>query len=151
MSESPGCRPNYQNDAEVREVVTRFENFSYLPEDFHHGQHLTVITCYIVRFGPAAALDKMREALLNFTGHYNKTAYHESITRFWVSTVNSHMQQSGRDGNLAALANEVIEQFGNKDLIYEYYSRDRIISPEAKAGWVEPDLKPLPQPSSTGV
>ncbi|MGB2886811.1 MAG: hypothetical protein WBC04_03870 [Candidatus Acidiferrales bacterium] len=141
--------PCYHSDEEIREVARRFEDCSYRPEEFHHAQHLTVIVWYLAQLGPEAALKKIREALLKFTKHYGKTAYHESITCFWVSTVNNHLRQTNRDGNLAAVANEVIERLGNKDLIYEHYSRDRIMSPEAKAEWVEPDLKPLSRGAPT--
>jgi hypothetical protein len=28
-------------------------------------------------------------------------------------------------------------------MLFEYYSRDRLFSIEARAGWAEPDLRPL--------
>ena len=35
------------------------------------------------------------------------------------------------------------EQLSDKNLAFEYYSRERIDSQEAKEKWIEPDLKPL--------
>jgi len=31
----------------------------------------------------------------------------------------------------------------DKALPFSYYTRDRLFSPEARADWAEPDLKPL--------
>jgi len=40
------------------------------------------------------------------------------------------------------LANQVVEKY-DKNLILDYYSPELLASPEAKANWREPDLKPL--------
>lgn len=37
----------------------------------------------------------------------------------------------------------------SKVLLRLFYSRSRIMSPEARAAWVEPDLAPLPTPPSS--
>ena len=40
----------------------------------------------------------------------------------------------------------LVDEFGSRrDLFREYYSFDVVKSREARAGWVEPDLKALPQ------
>jgi hypothetical protein len=33
------------------------------------------------------------------------------------------------------------DHLANKDLIYEYYSRERLDSPKAKQGWIPSDLR----------
>jgi hypothetical protein len=35
----------------------------------------------------------------------------------------------------------VVERYSDKNLIYEFYTRERIASAEAKAAWIEPDVK----------
>ncbi|HXP71266.1 MAG TPA: hypothetical protein VOA88_18450 [Candidatus Dormibacteraeota bacterium] len=44
-------------------------------------------------------------------------------------------------GGLVPLVNSVVERCSDKNLIYESYSRERIASAEAKAKWIEPDVK----------
>jgi hypothetical protein len=44
---------------------------------------------------------------------------------------------------LTALANEVVRRFASKEILFDYYSRERVMSPEAKAAWIERDLRPL--------
>jgi hypothetical protein len=33
---------------------------------------------------------------------------------------------------------------GERDALLRYYSRDTLMSPRARAEWVEPDVQPLP-------
>jgi hypothetical protein len=40
--------------------------------------------------------------------------------------------------------NNLAARYANKDLPLEYYSRDHLMSWEARIDWVEPDIKPLP-------
>ena len=35
-----------------------------------------------------------------------------------------------------------------RDLLFDSYSRERLMSTAARAGWVEPDLAPLPAPAT---
>jgi hypothetical protein len=41
------------------------------------------------------------------------------------------------------LANSLIQNYGNPRLTLEYYSKDLLMSQEARRSWVEPDLKSL--------
>jgi hypothetical protein len=41
------------------------------------------------------------------------------------------------------MADALIAEYGDKNLPFRYWSRERLMSPEARAGWVEPDLEPL--------
>ncbi|OKH40118.1 hypothetical protein NIES2119_04120 [[Phormidium ambiguum] IAM M-71] len=41
------------------------------------------------------------------------------------------------------LANKLIQNYANKNLPFEYYSHDLLMSWEARTNWVKPDLKQL--------
>jgi hypothetical protein len=75
---------------------------------------------------------------------YGKTGYHETITLFWLRIV-SNFAAEQKEESLAATANALIDKYDDKDFIRQYYSEDLLASAKAKAEWVEPDLKPLPQ------
>jgi hypothetical protein len=55
-----------------------------------------------------------------------------------------HCRAEVRRDGLVTAVNNVVEQLGNKDLIYDYFSRACLDSTEAKAAWMEPNLKRLP-------
>jgi hypothetical protein len=84
----------------------------------------------------------MRAGLRRFIAHHGKNGYHVTITEFWLNTVRN-LVAGLRDGQetLVPLVNSVIASCSEKNLIYEFYSRERIASPAAKAARIEPDIK----------
>lgn len=134
---------HYQDNAEIADVVRKFEACEYPKENFTHPLHLTVAAWYVFHHPSEEALDAMRAALQRFAGHHGVTAYNETITRFWIALVEQVRNQGAEDQALTALANEVVKRFASKEILFDYYSRERVMSPEAKAAWIEPDLRPL--------
>ena len=67
-----------------------------------------------------------------------------TITEFWLKRVEKLVAGlRERQEGLVPLVNSVIERYTDKNLVYEFYSRARIASPEAKARWIEPDIKSI--------
>ncbi len=133
--------PHYRTEAEIEDVVRRFENCSYTPEEFVHARHLTVAAWYFATMEFKAAREKMRAGLRQFIAHHGKNGYHVTITEFWLARVEKLVgEQHDAEKGLVPLVNSVVERCSDKNLIYEYYSRERIASAEAKAAWIEPDI-----------
>ena len=133
----------YRTDQDVREVAERFESCSYALHEFTHARHITVAVLYLYDFGLEAAMTKMRESLHRFSAHHGKMGYNETITRFWLVLVRHYLQASRQQKSLAVLANEAVERFADKNLLFRHYTRQRALVDEAKRDWVEPDLLPL--------
>ena len=69
--------------------------------------------------------------------------YHETITQVFVRGV--RLSLSGSEGPLAERVNTLLlSPQGRRDWPLGFYSRERLFSVEARLGWVEPDLRPLP-------
>jgi len=136
--------PRYESEAEIEEMVRRLEACECSPADFGHGQHLAVAAWYILKFGPSAATEKMRESLLRYTTFLGRHRYHETITVFWLRAVELHVREMRDASNSVEIVNEVVAALGDKNLISRHYSAEKIASAEAKANWTEPDLAPLP-------
>ena len=141
----------YRSDAEVEEVVRKFESCELPPADFNHREHLLVALCYLLRMGDADALSH-REALARLRagiGRYvaahgvNPSLYHETITVFWLRRVRAFVGRADAARGLAELTNALAAECGGSRLVFDYYSKELIDSDEARRGWVEPDLKPL--------
>jgi hypothetical protein len=142
----------YTSDAEIAEVVQRFEACTFGGAEFTHARHLTVLVGYLSRGSEQDALSAMREGLLRFSAHHNvPTLYHETITAFWVCVVDRFLRSRRPTAPLHVLANEVVRLYGDKNLVFNYYTRDRLFSPEGRAGWLEPDLRPLDVPSAVNT
>ena len=133
----------YASGEEVREVLRRFDACEFAADAFRHRHHLDVALVYVLRLPEPEALALMRGSLLRFlSGHgLGESVYHETITAFWVRRVAAFVASSPRGLALHQLANELARACADPRLIFDYYSRELIDSPEARAGRVEPDLK----------
>ena len=135
----------YRSEEEVEEVVKRFEGCLLSPDEFNHRPHLMVALAYLIKFPEEEALARMRRSILRFIKHHEipPDVYHETMTVFWVRRVRSFVERAGAGRTLVEMANGLAKECGDPRLVYEYFSKGLIDSGEARARWVEPDLKPL--------
>jgi len=128
-------------DAEILTLVDRLERCLLGKEEFHHRDHLAVAVVYLYSADIKAAMDRMRASLKRFAAHHGVTGlYHETLTRFWLKQVKKILDRSEC---LSESVRRVREQLNDKSLVFNYYSRKRIDSKEARETWRKPDLKEL--------
>ena len=139
----------FQSAAEVLALVRDFK-FCTLPrEQWTHHAHLTVALWHVLRYPHQTAVRLVREGIKRYNeAHGIRTTktggYHETITLFWMRVVRDYVRGvPTRRLTLAQLANGLVDRCP-KDLPFAYYTRERLTSWDARTGWVEPDLKPLP-------
>ena len=133
----------YKDASEIQAVVSGFETCSYKKEEFSHARHLTIAAYYLSYLPGDEAHRRMRESLLRFTAYHGVSRYHETITRFWMKLTDDFLRRQPKDTPFHEQVNSLVERFGSKNLVYDYYSRERLNSEEARHGWLEPDLQPL--------
>jgi hypothetical protein len=138
----------YGTSAEVLRLVREFEACTLPRAEWTHRAHLTVGLCYLLRHDEAAATRLIRDGIKR----YNRAmgvettptgGYHETITLFYVRVIGKFLARARRDCTLAALANALVLECGDRELPLAHYSRERLMSREARRRWVEPDLKAL--------
>jgi len=128
-------------DAEILTLVDRLERCLLGKEEFHHRDHLAVAVVYLYSVDIKAAMDRMRASLKRFAAHHDVTGlYHETLTRFWLQQVEKSLDRSEC---LKQSVSKVRESLNDKNLAFEYYSRERIESKAARETWLKPDLKEL--------
>jgi hypothetical protein len=126
-------------DAEILTLVDRLERCLLGNEEFHHRDHLAVAVVYLYSTDIETAMDRMRSNLKRFAAHHSVAGlYHETLTRFWLQQVEKYLDRSDC---LSQSVRKVREQFNDKNLVFEFYSRERIESKEARETWLKPDLK----------
>jgi hypothetical protein len=123
-------------DAEILTLVQKLEQCRLAPSDFHHRDHLAVSVAYLYAADLEGALDRMRGSLLRFISHHGRKGYHETITRFWMQEVEKRLD---RGLCLRESVRRIQARLNDKNLVYQYYSKETLNSPEAKERWVEPD------------
>ena len=140
---------HYKTDDEIRALVSAFEACSFHPSEFRHYQHLTVALWYVWHLSPDEAIAEMTKGIRRLAETYGKMGYHETITLFWLRIVANFVAEHRGKTSLTAIANALIDRCNDKDLIDQFYSAELLATDKAKAGWVEPDLKALPQVNPT--
>lgn len=111
--------------------------------EWTHAGHLAACVGLVRRLGATAALDTCRRAIPRLNEAHgvvndDGSGYHETITVFYVAAVAAALARG--------LAADDVEDELGRDAPLMYWSRDRLLSVEARRGWVEPDRAPLPFP-----
>jgi hypothetical protein len=144
---SPTDRP-FTSPEQVASLVARFADATLPQAEWTHRAHLTVALWYAAHHPPAEALDLVRAGILRLNAVHGvpttpTRGYHETITRFYLRLVAHHLEQAPT-GAWDVRANRLVDALGSRDLPLRHYSEARLKSAEARAGWLEPDLRPLP-------
>ncbi len=72
--------------------------------------------------------------------------YHETITQVFIRTLRSALARREGEALFERVNAILLAPEGRRDWPLRFYSRERLFSVEARLGWVEPDLEPLPLP-----
>jgi hypothetical protein len=133
----------FTSESEVKAVVTGFETCQTDKTAFPHMDHLTVAAYYLQTSDVPAAIDRMRDALFRFIDHHGveRSKYHETITCFWVEMVARELSAMTDGMTLVEQCNRVIESLSDKEHAFIYYSPELLSSDQARATFVNPDLK----------
>jgi hypothetical protein len=138
----------FRTTEEILALVRRFEDCTLPREEWTHAAHLTVALWHLLQFDWPEAVTRVRARIKRYNAaHGIRTTptggYHETLTLFWLRTVRAFLEAERNEArSLVRLANELVAS-ADKSLPLAHYTRERLFSPEARAHWVEPDLKPL--------
>lgn len=134
----------------VDELVAAFEACT-MPMALwqHHKTHLLVSMAYLLRQPEDQAVERIREGIQRYNASQGQVqtrerGYHETITRFWIHMIRHFLASADRRRPVDELGEALAEALGDQRLAMRYYSRDLLMSWEARLAWHEPDLEPLP-------
>ena len=78
------------------------------------------------------------------TPNNDQDGYHETITRFYIQAIAAYLARLPSGLPLAEIvAGFLASSFAARGFPLRYWSKDRLMSVEARRVWVEPDLRPL--------
>jgi hypothetical protein len=115
---------------------------------WRHPQHLAVTSWYIWHEGLATATIELPGRIRAFNASHGVVTtltrgYHETLTRFWLLRVADVWdRRPALEAPLEAHA-RVQTELADKNLPFSYYSRERLMSKEARKDWLAPDLQAL--------
>lgn len=134
---------------DIEALVKAFEACTLPRSQWTHAAHLTLALWYLVHHAPSTAIDRMREGIQRYNAamgipQTRSSGYHETITLFWLWIGQWYLAERRLSGLAHDAVKPFLEHCSNPQLPLHYYSRDRLMSWEARTSWVEPDLQPLP-------
>ncbi|MBV9924867.1 MAG: hypothetical protein JOZ96_07630 [Acidobacteria bacterium] len=138
----------FRTTEEILSLVRRFEDCTLPRAEWTHAAHLTVALWHLLQFDWLEAVARVRRGIRRYNAAHGIVetptgGYHETLTLFWLRTVRAFLEAERNEARaLVRLANDLAAG-ADKGLPLAHYTRERLFSAEARAGWVEPDLKPL--------
>jgi len=139
----------FASDAAVRRIGEGLVARTLPRPDWTHEAHLAACA-YIILERPDIAPERDLPEIIR---RYNESVggvnsdtegYHETITQLSIRGVRAALARSAGTG-LCERVNALLgAPEGRRDWPLRFYSRERLFSREARLGWIEPDLEPLP-------
>ncbi len=140
----------FPDDAAIRRVGEGMLARSLPRADWTHEAHLATCAWLVLErpdMSPERDLPDLIRRYNESVGGVNSDSegYHETITQCFIRAVRRSLARSeGR--SLAERVNALLlAEEGRRDWPLRFYSRERLFSVEARRGWVEPDMAPLPE------
>jgi hypothetical protein len=144
------ARRLFSSDAEIERIGEGLLKRTLPRPDWTHEAHLAATT-YLLTRRPEIDLDVELPAIIR---RYNESVggvnsdtegYHETITRTFLMGVRLFLAEAEKGESLHELVNELLlSPMGRRDWPFRFYSRERLLSVEARRKFAEPDLAALP-------
>jgi hypothetical protein len=140
----------FAGDEAVRRIGEGLLARSLTRPDWTHEAHLAACLYVIVERADVQPERDLPDVIRRFNesvGGVNSDTegYHETITQVYIRAVRAFLARTDAALPLAEKVNALLKApEGRRDWPLHFYSRELLFSKEARLGWVEPDLSPLP-------
>ena len=142
-------REIYASEAEIIRLGEGFAACTLPRVEWTHAAHFAA-ALWLMRYRPDLNLSRdmprMISAYNESVGRVNDDSggYHETITQASLRALRGVLDVNP-ETPIHQLVNALMaSNFGNPNWLLEYWSRDLLMSAEARRQWREPDLKALP-------
>ncbi len=140
----------FTSDAAIEHLGEGLMARTLRKEEWTHEAHLGATT-YLLLKRPDIDVDR---ALPGFIRAFNESVggvnddsegYHETITRAYLRGIRLFLEEADAKRPLHELVNELLlSPMGRRDWPLRFWSKERLMSVEARRNYVEPDLAALP-------
>lgn len=128
-----------------------FEDCSLPFETWTHRAHVRVAWLFLTRFPVDVAIERVRSGIQAYNAAHNvpealDRGYHETITVAFMRLIHARLNEAATATSFDTFCSAHPDLL-DKRVLLQFYSRERIMSAEAKRTFVEPDGSPLPDGS----
>lgn len=132
------------------EFLAGVEATTYPGEKFGHREHLRLGWLCLRAHGFEAGLERIRTLVRTYAAALGAAQkFHETITRAWAERMQAALDETPEIGSFEAFLAAHPELLDSK-MLARHYRKETLDSPAARAGWVPPDLEPLPRRGHVG-
>ena len=140
----------FTDDEAVRHIGEGLINRSLSRPEWTHEAHLAACL-YIATERPDISPERDLPAIISrfneSVGGVNdeEQGYHETITQCFIRGVRLYLARTPADLPLVQKVNGLLEApEGKRDWPLRFFSAELLFSREARLGWIDPDVAPLP-------
>ena len=140
----------FSNEAEILRIGEGLFTCSLPRADWTHAAHFAA-TLWLMRYRPeldaAATMPGLIRAYNESVGRVNDDSggYHQTITLASLRAARGVLEAYPPEMPVYRIVNALMwSNLADPNWLLEYWSRERLMSVEARRSWVEPDLKSLP-------
>ena len=132
------------------DFIAQFESQRWPLDQWHHSSHVRLAYLCLTTHPFEQAAERVRNGIRRYNAAHGitdtpTTGYHETMTVAWLRLVEMVLQEYGEAEDAQGFL-EAHPELLQKEALRLFYSRNCMMSPEAKRSFVEPDLTPLPRP-----
>lgn len=126
-----------------QQLLTQFEKQTLNPQHFNHIGHLRLAWLYLKQYEAEIATQKICSGIKTYAEHLGAhDKFHFTITKAMILLIKQRMRE--QDNHWQAF----IEQHpllvdNSMELLSQYFTQERLFSPQARTQWLSPDIKPL--------
>lgn len=136
-------------DKEIASLVTPFRERTLPRELWTHEAHLVVAYWYVRSFPFEIAVERVRTGIRSYNvacgvPNTETSGYHETLTLFYLRAVKAFLKGRDRFHEAPEAVREMLAALGPREVPFRHFTKERLLSREARRDWVEPDLEPLP-------
>ena len=134
---------------DLDDFAARFAACRIPKAEWTHLAHLAIGMWHVHKHGADEALTRLRNGIRRLNDSHGTlntetSGYHETVTRAYVQLLSQFLDGCPSAMPLAERVSLLIASpLADKAALLRFYSRERLMSPEARANWLEPDIMPL--------
>lgn len=137
------------NTEQAKELVKQFETCSLPQEKWTHEAHFVMALWYCSHHPLPLAMQSIRDGIKKYNTsvggeNTDHSGYHETITVFYARLIINYLLTTDKTCRFENILNGLFKQpFLVKDFPLQYYSKELLMSKEARRDWIPPDIRSL--------
>lgn len=134
----------FQSESEIESLIENFNNATLPAEAWTHEAHLAMGIWYLRQYNLTQAMLLVRQRIILFNSSVGglisfEKGYHETLTWFWLKTVEAFLDRFGREKTLLETCNAFLSsEYALRDRALLFYQKEEVLSLEARAFLVLP-------------